>query len=388
MPDAAEPTIHPSEPSPGLKVATLGGVPVYIGRTWPVIAIIIVVTFGPSISRSRPDLGIRAYLVAAAFSVLLLLSVLAHEADHAVVATRFGYRVNRVVADLWGGHTAYDTAQSRPGPSALVAVVGPAANGAIALEGWLLADRVPGGVPALLVGAVVWTNGFVALFNLLPGLPLDGGFLVDALVWRVTGNRELGLIAAGWCGRVVTLLVLAWALLLPFLRGYPPSLFTVVWAGVIGAFLWSGATNAIRTGRARSALAGITIGSVWRRASSLPVTSSAADAWALRASGLGGTTVIVVADDGTALGLVDDDALLGIPEDARPVTPVMAVVRRQPAGWVVDGEPDAAVTPVVETMQTLQVGAVPVRPRSGRIEGIVLAGDLEAALSRGTAART
>ena len=388
MPHAQEPTIHPSQPSPGLKVATLGGVPVYIGRTWPVIAIIIVVTFGPSISSSRPDLGIRAYLVAAAFSVLLLVSVLAHEAAHAVVATRFGYRVNRVVADLWGGHTAYDTAQSRPGPSALVAVVGPAANGAIALAGWLLADRVPGGVPALLVGAVVWTNGFVALFNLLPGLPLDGGFLVDALVWRVTGNRDLGLIAAGWCGRVVTVLVLAWALLLPFLRGYPPSLFTVVWAGVIGAFLWSGATNAIRTGRARSALAGITIGSVWRRASSLPVASSAADAWALRASGLGGTAVIVVAADGTALGMVDDDALLGVPEEARPVTPVMAAVRRQPAGWVVDAEPDAAVTPVVETMQTLQVGAVPVRPRSGRIEGIVLAGDLEAALSRGAAART
>ncbi len=244
------------------------------------------------------------------------------------------------------------------------------------------------GVPALLVGAVVWTNGFVALFNLLPGLPLDGGFLVDALVWRVTGNRDLGLIAAGWCGRVVTVLVLAWALLLPFLRGYPPSLFTVVWAGVIGAFLWSGATNAIRTGRARSALAGITIGSVWRRASSLPVASSAADAWALRASGLGGTAVIVVAADGTALGMVDDDALLGVPEEARPVTPVMAAVRRQPAGWVVDAEPDDAVTPVVETMQTLQVGAVPVRPRSGRIEGIVLAGDLEAALSRGAAART
>ena len=388
MPDAPEPTVRPSHPSPGLKVATLGGVPIYIGRTWPVIAVIIVATFGPSISRSRPDLGIRAYLVAAAFSVLLLVSVLAHEAAHAVVATRFGYRVNRVVADLWGGHTAYDTAQSRPGPSALVAVVGPAANGVIALVGWVLEDRVPGGVPALLVGAVVWTNGFVALFNLLPGLPLDGGFLVDALVWRVTGNRDLGLIAAGWCGRVVTLLVLAWALLLPFLRGYPPSLFTVVWAGVIGAFLWGGATNAIRTGRARSALAGITIGSVWRRASSLPVASSAADAWALRASGLGGTAVIVVAEDGTALGLVDDDALLGIPEDARPVTPVMAAVRRQPDGWVVDVEPDAAVTPVVETMQTLQVGAVPVRPRSGRIEGIVLAGDLEAALSRGTAART
>ena len=385
MPDATDAA---PAPAPGLKVATFGGVPVYIGRSWPVIAVIIVATFGPQISSSRPDLGLRAYLVAAAFSVLLLFSVLAHEAAHAVVATRFGYRVNRVVADLWGGHTAYDTAQSRPGPSALIAVAGPAANGVIATLGWLLADRVPAGVPALLVGAVVWTNAFVALFNLLPGLPLDGGFLVDALVWRVTGNRDLGLVAAGWCGRAVTVRVLAGALLLPLVHGYPPSLFTVVWAGVIGAFLWAGATNAIRTGRARGALAAIPIASVWRRASSLPAASTAADAWALRASGLGGVAVVVLGDDGSAPGLVDDDALLGIPEAARALTPVMAVVRRQPAGWVVDAEPDAPVTTVVETMQALQVGAVPVRTRSGRVEGIVLADDLAAALSRGASART
>ena len=98
--------------------------------------------------------------------------------------------------------------------------------------------------------------------------------------------------------------------------------------------------------------------------------------------------MVVIGDDGSAPGLVDDDALLGIPEAARAVTPVMAVVRRQPAGWVVDADPEGPVTTVVETMQTLQVDAVPVRTRSGRVEGIVLVGDLEAALSRGASART
>ena len=98
--------------------------------------------------------------------------------------------------------------------------------------------------------------------------------------------------------------------------------------------------------------------------------------------------MVVLGDDGSAPGLVDDDALLGIPEAARTLTPVMAVVRRQPAGWVVDADPDAPVTTVVETMQALQVDAVPVRTRSGRVEGIVLADDLEAALSRGASART
>src|ERR1035437_9591466 len=118
--------------APGWHLATIGGVPVYVGRSWPVIALIIVGTFGPSIASNRPDLGLGAYAVAVGFAVLLLISVFAHEASHAVVATRLGYRVNRVVADLWGGHTAYDATAARPGASALVAIAGPAANALLA----------------------------------------------------------------------------------------------------------------------------------------------------------------------------------------------------------------------------------------------------------------
>ena len=89
----------------------------------------------------------------------------------------------------------------------------------------------------LLGLALVWTNGFVALFNMLPGLPLDGGFLVDSLVWKVTGSREQGMIAAGWCGRAVTVAVLVWVVVVPLARGQQPSLFTIIWGGFIGAFI-------------------------------------------------------------------------------------------------------------------------------------------------------
>src|ERR1035437_6346396 len=186
-------------PAPGWRVATIGGVPVYIGRVRAGIALFIVGTFRPSIASDRPDLGLGAYGVAVGYAVLLLVSVFAHEASHAVVATRMGYRVNRVVADLWGGHTAYDSSTARPGASALVAIAGPAANALLALVGWLALPAFPDLIASTLVYAFVWTNAFVAGFNLLPGLPLDGGFLVDSLVWRITGSRESGLIAAGWC---------------------------------------------------------------------------------------------------------------------------------------------------------------------------------------------
>ncbi len=381
-------TKDPTRPTPGLLLATIGGVPVYIGRSWPIIAVIIVAVFGPQIADGRPGLGAGAYAVALAYAVLLLVSVLAHEAAHAVVASRAGYRVNRVVADLWGGHTAFDSSAARPGASALVAIAGPSANAVLALVGWLAEPSITGDIPSLLVRAMWFTNAFVAAFNMLPGLPLDGGFLVDSLVWRVTGSRESGLIAAGWSGRVVTILVVLAFVGQPLMSGTPPDLFNIVWAMFIGAFLWSGATNAIRSGRGTRLLTGIRIDSVWRRAASLPAHASAAQALVLRTSGPGGTAVVIEDDGRNAIGLLDDDALRAIPEPSRESVAVTSVMRQQPAGWVVEATPDQSIATVVMAMQRLGVGAVPVRGPDGRIQGIVLAGDLEAALSRGSAPRS
>jgi len=368
--------------APGWRIATIGGVPVYIGKSWPFIALIVVATFGPGIASSRPDLGLGAYAVACGYAVLLLVSGLAHEAAHAVVATRFGYRVSRVVADLWGGHTAYETSAARPGASALVAIAGPAANALLAAAGWLVLPAFPDGVASTLVGAIVWTNAIVAGFNLLPGLPLDGGFLVDSLVWRVTGSRESGLIAAGWCGRVVTALVVLYFVGVPLLNGQSPDLFGILWGLFIGSFLWMGATNAIRTGRAGRVLAGIRIDAVWRRAGALPAHASAAQALALRASGPGGTAVVVQDEAGRAIGLLDDEALRAIPEQSLGNVAVTSVMHQQPEGWVVEATPDQSIAAVVGVMQHFGIRAVPVRWPGGAVAGIVLAGDLEAALSR------
>jgi len=375
-----------TRPAPGLLLATVGGVPVYIGKSWPIIALVIVATFGPDIRDSRPDLGLGAYLVGLAYAVLLLVSVLAHEAAHALVATRSGYRVNRVVADLWGGHTAYDSSTARPGASALVAIAGPAANALLSLAGWLAFPLVSEDIPFLLVRALWLTNAFVAAFNMLPGLPLDGGFLVDSLVWRITGRRESGLIAAGWCGRVVTVLVVLWFVGLPLVAGQAPDLFSIVWVLFIGSFLWVGATNAIRTGHGGRLLAGIRIDSVWRPAQSLPVRASAAQALSVRdggPDGPAGTIMIVIEDEGrNAIGLLDDEALRAIPQSSLGNVEVTAVLRRQPDGWVVETTGDQSIAAVVAAMQHLGTGVVAVRVPGGRIEGVVLAVDLEAALSR------
>ncbi|MDE9367436.1 peptidase M50 [Luteipulveratus sp. YIM 133132] len=364
--------------APGWRIATLRGVPVYLGRSWPIIFVVIVAAFGPPLQRALPDLGAAAYLVAALYAVLLLMSVLVHEASHAIMGQARGYRVSRIVADLWGGHTAYEHADTSPASTALVAVVGPISNGVIALGAWLLLPVMPYDVPHLLVAAVAVSNAFVAGFNLLPGLPLDGGYLVDALVWKITGSRSTGMVVAGWCGRVVTVLVLAWALLLPLLRGESPSLLTVAWAAFLGTFLWVGASSSVRAGTARRLVDRVPLRSVVRPlyvvADSTPLT---------QLDPRGGSVAVHNPENGV-WGLVDPAALELVPATARARTTAGSVARAQPVGWVVQVPSlDADVTPVIQAVHASGAEELAVitqeRPPSA---GLVTVRDLAAALER------
>jgi len=344
---------------------------VFLGRSWVVIAVVITVLFGPVVGGVVPEIGAGGYAVAAGFAVLLLLSVLTHEAAHAVVAKLLGFTVHRIVADFWGGHTAYQGKQDRPGPAALVAFAGPAANVALAVGGWVALQGFDRGVVWLLLTAFASANAFVGVFNLLPGLPLDGGFLLEALVWKATGRRSSGTLAAGWVGRVLVLGLLWWVLVLPLIRGGGLDLWRVAWASLIALFLWTGATRAVRAGAARRRFERTAIGSVWRRASVVdaerPVDEPpwpSAEVW------------VVTDGSGAAVALVDDVALQSVPATGRAATPVSAVAVRQPPGWVVDGAAEDSVLDVVSTMQTLQSPVVAIRTPEGSVSGVVFAQDL------------
>jgi len=382
-----------STSSYGWRIASVHGIPVYLGRSWPVVAAVIVLTFGPQVSHptTLEQGGTFGYAVAVAYALLLLFSVLTHEAAHAVVARRSGYRVDRVVADLWGGHTVYDSSTSRPGASAAIAVAGPLANLALAAMSYLLVQSLgDGGVVGLLLGALMLTNFFVGLFNLLPGLPLDGGFLVDALVWKASGDRNKGLIVAGWLGRVVTVAIVLWLVGRPLLQGDQPSLFTIVWSGLIGAFLWAGATNAIRAGKSRQVIERVLLAQVLRPVIVVSTTDSAehvlsrvppADAGPGRTS----PTVVAVGPGGPA-GFVDVDALREVDPGRRGDVPVAAVLARQPDGWVVVADPGADVSGVISAIVARQqagggdsLRVVLVVDPAGQLLGTVSVADLNAA---------
>lgn len=352
-------------------MGTLMGVPVYIGRSWIFVALAITVLFGPTVATIAPAIGLGAYGVAAFFAVLLLISVLVHEAAHAVTARRCGFTVQRIVADFWGGHTAYHGEQTKPGAAAAVAFAGPMANAALAGVGWLALQSLESPIVGLLLIAFTYANAFVAIFNLLPGLPLDGGFLLEALVWKATGSRGTGTLAAGWVGRALVVGLAAYAVLLPLFNGQQPSLYTLLWVVLIGGFLWSGATQAVRSGRSRRRFEAITLSSVWHPVTPVPATLTVESVpWSQSPLWL------VTGERGEAIGIVDPAALAAVPTGGRSSTPVSAICVRQPRGWVLPGQGNDTALAVVASMQTMQSPVVAIRTPDGQVSAVIFANDL------------
>lgn len=357
---------------PGWRIGRLAGAPVYIGRSWFLVAGVIVVLFGPVVRNALPQLGGWSYLVAGAFALLLLVSVLVHEAAHALVGQACGYLVSRVVADFWGGHTAYDSRDSTPGRSALVAIAGPLANAGLALVGWLWLQQTDSGTIAFLLAAgFTWANGFVAAFNLLPGLPLDGGFLVDSLIWKLTGSRGLGMIVAGWSGRLVVVAVAWWLIGRPWLAGQEIRTTNLLWLVVLGGFLWFGASEAIKVGHARQRLESVRVRDYLTEVSTVP-----ADGPLTALPPPAGQLVVGTDAAGHPLGILDPTALGAVPGELWATTSVRTVLQHLPAQWVVAGTPEDDMTDVVIALQTDHLPLVAVRDPQGRVHGVVRATDL------------
>jgi len=167
-------------PRGSLQVARVAGVPVYIGRGWLLLAAFVAWT-GWSNNR---DLGTGTAVVYAGILVVsILVAVLGHEVAHAVSARLVGLRVHRIVADLWGGHTAFDGSDVTAGRNAIVSVSGPLANVAMAGIGAVLLVALPSSISSYAWPFVV-LNLLLGVFNMLPGLPLDGGHAAIACYER------------------------------------------------------------------------------------------------------------------------------------------------------------------------------------------------------------
>jgi Zn-dependent protease len=283
-----------------------------------------VIAYGPVLQSNNPRLGLTAFFVAFAYALLLLISVLAHELAHALTAKLFHWPTEKIVLNLWGGHTQFESFTASPGRSVLVAMAGPAANFVLAGAGWLpLAYGDLSGVADILANIFVWANLLIGIFNVLPGLPLDGGRLVESAVWKATGSQEKGTIAAGWAGRIIVIGLALWFIVLPLISGARPDISFTLITALVGSFLWMGASASIQQARLRGRLYLVDAAALSEPAVGLPETATVADF--LDRAPAGKPTVVLCDRDGRPVGIVDAAAAATVPAALAAATTLTAV---------------------------------------------------------------
>jgi Zn-dependent protease/CBS domain-containing protein len=313
---------------PGLLMGRPFGIPVYVSPTWFIVAIVITLMFeGTAATRVDPPVS---YLVAFTYAVLLYASVLVHELSHSVVARLFGLPVRAITLHILGGVSEIEREPRTPGREFLIAFAGPALSAVLGAAGYVTYLLVPlPPVAELLVEALTFANIVVALFNLLPGLPLDGGRMIRAAVWKVSGRTRTGTLVAGWVGRAVAIGVL---LLGAFVATYRTDQvdgggwLSLIWAALVASFIWVGASAAIRTERVRDRIPLLQARRLARRATQVTAGMPLAEA-IRRANEEGSGAIVVVDHEGRPTALVNEKAVLATPENRRPWVEVGDVSR-------------------------------------------------------------
>ena len=312
-------------------MGSIAGIDVFITASWFIVAALISVAFAPRIEQVEPGLGFWKYVAGFVFAVVLYLSVLLHEASHAVTAQRLGYGVTSITLHFLGGMTEIDGQSRRPRHEFWIAVVGPLTSIAVGIAAVGLWFVVPEGLVRVAVEGLAAANLLIGALNLVPGLPLDGGRVLKALVWGASGDQHRGTLVAGWGGRVVALLLLAWPLVQERVIGVPPTIVDLVLVFILGLFLWTGATAAMAHARLRQRLPALVARPLARRTLTVPEDLPLSEA-VRRAQEAQAGSIVTVSPDGAPVGIVSEAAVTAMPDDRRPWVPVSTVARAMESG--------------------------------------------------------
>jgi Zn-dependent protease len=380
--DPVEPRRPAPERAPGtLRIGQIGGVDVLVRSSWLLVAVVISVMLAPAVDQVEPGLGGWKYVAGLAFAVLLYLSVLLHEASHALMAQRFGLPVTSITLHFLGGVTEIDGEPDTPGREFAVSVVGPLTSLAFGVAVLPLAALAPdSSLLDLAAKGLAGANLVVGVLNLVPGLPLDGGRVLRAAVWKVTGNPHQGTIVAGWGGRVAAVLVLAYPFARQFVLGSEPTLTDYVFSFVIASFLWSGASASIMSARVRRRLPALRARTLARRTLMVPHDLPLAEA-VRRAQEEQAGSIVVLGRTGMPSAIVNEAAVLATPEDRRPWLPVSEVARSLEPGLSIPA--DMSGEALILAMQKAPATEYLLLDGDGSIFGVLVTDDVDKAFAAG-----
>jgi Zn-dependent protease len=380
--DSTPKSASQGERKSGFQVGRILGFPLRLSASWVVMSLLITWWYGDRLGDTLHLDGAARYLAGLGFVACLLLSVLLHELGHALTARHYGIGVKGITLDLLGGYTEFDHDSPRPGVELATALAGPGVSALLGVGSVIATVLLPNGtIVDQIAFQLALCNIIVAIYNALPGWPLDGGRALRAVVWGIKGDKDAGLLFAGWSGRVVAVATALISLWLYYTGWY--QLVGVVFGLFVAFSIWQGAAGAVMTARVRSRYPLVDPVRLARPLFTVPTGTSLAEA-TRRAAEAGQTaSVLGVADpDGRLIALVVPEAAAAVPEQRRPwVTvetlargidavatipsaargaDVIKLLRGDPATpyLVVDGENVVGVLTVMDVVQVLDPAAL------------------------------
>jgi len=370
---------HPQrrDAGPGIILARPFGIPVYISPYWFVIAGVFIFVDANNLASTFH--GATRFVVAAAFVVLLYLSVLVHELSHSVVARGFGLPVRRILLYPLGGFSEIEREPQTPGREFLVSAAGPVLSLLLAAGGWGLTHVVTAGtIGGALIFQLMWANLIVGGFNLLPGLPLDGGRMLRAVIWKVTGRPATSTIAAAWAGRVLAVGLFALVLAPPVESRIGGDLVSAVWLAVIAAFMWTGAGQAIKATRFRERLPALQARRLARKAVSVAADTPLAEA-IRRADESKARAVVVVDHDDKPIAILNETAVMATPEQRRPWVEAGSLARTLEPSLVLSA--DLSGMALLDAIRQAPATEYLLVEPSGQVYGVLAARDVDLAFA-------
>jgi Zn-dependent protease len=245
----------------GTVIGRVFGIEIRANRSWILVLVLVTLTMASQFDQEYPTWARAATLVAGGISsALFFASVIAHELSHCLVARRFGIQARSISLNFFGGLSWLNRQAVRPIEEFSYSVAGPLANVIIAVVFFAVAYAADGRseVVEAISTRVAIINAILALFNLIPGAPLDGGRVLRAAVWGATGSYEKGTVVASLAGQALGALIIMGGLA-EALAGDLGGLLV----GVVGYYLLSRARTSLGELTLRRALAGLTVRNLW-----------------------------------------------------------------------------------------------------------------------------
>jgi Zn-dependent protease/predicted transcriptional regulator len=360
-----------------IRLGRILGVEIGLHYSWLIIALLITLSLAGHFSATHPEWGRSViWTLAVVTDLLFFAALITHELSHAAVAKAYGLPVRSITLFALGGVAHIEREAATPKVEFWMGIVGPITSVVIGFVClglvWAL-DWVPMATPATPpLAMLVWLgyiNIMLAVFNLVPGFPLDGGRVLRALIWWTTGDANRSTRLAAGVGQFVAFGFIT----LGLLRFFTGAGFGGLWLAFIGWFLLDAARASYAQVEIAEGLRGLRVGEVMARdcptVGAHTSLQTFVDDYLLRT----GRRCFVIRDNGRIVGLITPHEVKEVEREQWPHTTVENAMR--PLDQLRTVTPETLVTEALETMGRQDVNQLPV-VADGRLAGVISRGHI------------